>query len=61
MVKSEIILLQQVVCSLLLVVGTGLLNAHMNKISKVIKSKAVHVHSRWKSHISHVVLLLRYW
>jgi hypothetical protein len=46
MVKSEILLLQQVVCSLLLVLGTGLPNAQMNKISKVIKSKAVHVHSR---------------
>lgn len=60
-VKSEVLLLQELVRSLQLVLGTGLSSAQMNKTSKVIKSKAVLRIVDEKPYISHAMLLLHCW
>jgi hypothetical protein len=59
---SDVLLLQELVCSLQVVLGTGLSSAQMNKISKVIKSKAVLRIVDEKPDISHdMLLLLHFW
>jgi len=54
-VKSDVLLLHQLVCSLQLVLGTGLSNAQMHKISNVIKCKAVLRIVDEKPYISHAI------
>jgi len=41
--------LQELVCSLQTVLGAGLSNAQNNKISKVMKSRAVRTRSGWET------------